>query len=65
MLLTVTWAPPAAALFVKVSVPVPVKFTAPLGRVIVSGFGAIETVARFATPVPVNATGEPVTVAPV
>jgi len=64
-LLTATCEPPAAAVFVNVTVPVPVKFSIPLGSVIVSGFGEIDMVARVATPVPVNVTGVGVTVAPV
>ena len=44
---------------VKVTVPVPVKD--PVARVIVRGFGVIETVAGVATPVPLSATGEPAT----
>jgi hypothetical protein len=51
------------AVFVSVTVPVPV-FT-PVGSVMVSGLGVIVTVAPLATPVPVRVTGEPVTVAPV
>lgn len=52
-----------AAGLVSVTVPVPEKV--PAANVIVSGFGEIVTVPRVATPVPLNATGEPVTVAPV
>jgi hypothetical protein len=48
-----------------VTTPVPVIFKAPVGRVIVSGFGEIETVARVVTPVPLSVTGVGVTVAPV
>jgi hypothetical protein len=36
---TVTFAPPAGALFVKVAMPVPVTFVMPLGSVITSGLG--------------------------
>jgi hypothetical protein len=53
----------AGAVFVSVTVPVPVL--TPVANVIVSGFGVIDTLARAATPVPVSVTGEPVTVAPV
>ena len=53
------------ALFVNVTVPVPVLGLEPAGKVIVSGLGAIDTVARVATPVPVSVTGVGVTVAPV
>lgn len=53
------------ALFVNVTVPVPVLGLEPAGKVIVSGFGVIDTVARVATPVPVSVTGVGVTVAPV
>jgi hypothetical protein len=60
---TVIWEPPVAAVFVRVTVPVPVL--TPVANVIVSGFGVIDTLARVATPVPVSVTGEPVTVAPV
>jgi hypothetical protein len=59
------FAPPTAAVFVKVTTPVPVKLKMPEGRVTVNGLGVMETVARVATPVPDIATGEPVTVAPV
>ena len=63
-LLTVVCAPvPAGAVLVSVTVAVPVLV--PLGRVIVSGLGVMDTVALAATPVPVRATGDPVTVAPV
>ena len=62
-LVTATCAPLAAAVLLKVSVPVPV--TTPVGRVIVSGFDVIDMVARVATPVPVSVTGVGVTVAPV
>jgi hypothetical protein len=58
-LLTVIYAPPAAAVLVSVTIPVPVE--EPEGKVIVSGFGAIDTVARAATTVPESDTGEPVT----
>lgn len=63
MFVTVICAPPVGAVLVNVTRPVPVRF--PDGRVMVSGFGVIDTVARDATPVPVRVTGEPVTVAPV
>jgi hypothetical protein len=60
-LLTVTEAPPAAAVFLKVTVPVPVpKFRIGVATVIDSGFGVTDTVAGT-TPVPDRATGEPVT----
>jgi hypothetical protein len=36
---TVTLAPPAGALFLKVAMEVPVTFRAPVGSVITSGFG--------------------------
>ena len=62
-LVTATLDPPAAAVFVSVTVPVPVL--PPVGKVIVNGLGVIDTVARAATPVPVSVTGEGVTVAPV
>ena len=65
VLATVTFAPPGAAVFVNVSVPVPVTLAAPLGKVMVNGFGRIVTAGRVATPVPVSATGVPVTVTPV
>ena len=42
---TATDEPPAAAVLVNVTVPVPVKFRMPDGKVIVSGFGKIETAA--------------------
>jgi len=61
-LLTVTEALPAAAVLVRVAMPVPLPD--PLGSVMVNGEGEIPTVAGFA-PVPLRATGEPVTVAPV
>jgi len=60
---TVICAPVAGAVLAKVTVPVP-ELT-PVGKVIVSGFGEIDTVARAATPVPVSETGVVVTVAPV
>src|SRR5579883_889055 len=63
MLPTVICEPPAAPALVSVTTPVPVIL--PVGSVMVSGFGVIDTVAREATPVPVRATGEPVTTAPV
>lgn len=62
-LVTETFDPPAAAVFVSVTVPEP--DSVPVGRVMVNGFGLIETVARVATPVPVSVTGVGVTVAPV
>jgi hypothetical protein len=62
-LVTATFDPPAAAVFVSVTIAV--LLSVPEGSVIVSGLGAIDTVARAATPVPVSATGDPVTVAPV
>ncbi len=62
--LTVVCAPMfAGAVLVSVTVPVPVL--SPVGSVIVSGLGVIDTVARFATPVPVSCTDDGVTVAPV
>jgi hypothetical protein len=69
-LVTATLDPPAAAVFVRLTVPVPavqarIGVGEQLGKVIVSGFGVIDTVARAAKPVPVSVTGEPVTVAPV
>jgi hypothetical protein len=60
-LVTETLDPPAAAVFVSVTVPDPDRV--PDARVMVRGFGAIDTVARVATPAPVRVTGEPVTVA--
>lgn len=60
---TDTCEPVAAAVLVSVTVPDPDNV--PEGKVIVSGFGVIDTVARVATPVPVNDTGVGVTVAPV
>ena len=63
ILLTFTEALPAGAVLVNVIVPVPVMV--PVGNVILNGFGAIDTADRVAVPVPVNVTGEPVTVAPV
>ena len=62
-LVTETLDPLAAAVFVSVTVPDPERV--PEARVMVSGFGLIETVARVATPVPVSDTGVGVTVAPV
>ena len=62
-LVTATSDPPAAAVFVSVTVPDPEKV--PEARVMVNGFGLIETVARVATPVPVSVTVVGVTVAPV
>lgn len=61
----VTWVdvPPAGDAFVRVTTPVPLRD--PVGSVIVSGFGEIETVARVATLMPVRATGVGVTVSPV
>ena len=58
-LLTVMKAPPAAAVFVSVTTCVPVTW--PDGNVIVSGLGAIDTVARAATTLPESGTGEPTT----
>src|SRR5579885_2541686 len=52
-----------AAELVSVTVPVPVML--PVGKVMVSGFGVIDTVPRVATLVPVRFTGVGVTVAPV
>ena len=49
-----------AEVFVKVTVPVPVF--APVGKVIVRGLGVTVTVPR-GTPVPLSATGDPVTAA--
>jgi hypothetical protein len=60
-LLTVVDVPPAACALVKVIRPVPVAD--PVGRVIVNGFGEIETVARVETPVPLSVTDAGVTVA--
>ena len=60
---TATDVPPTGAVLVRLTIPVPVR--TPVGKVIVSGFGAIETVPRVVTPVPVSVTGDPVTVAPV
>jgi len=63
-LLTVNCAPvPAGAVLAKVTVLVPVR--EPVGNVMVSGLGVIDTVARVATPVPASVTGVGVTVAPV
>jgi hypothetical protein len=62
-LVTETSDPPAAAVFVSVTVPDPDRV--PEAKVMVSGFGEIDTVARVATPVPVSDTGVGVTVAPV
>jgi hypothetical protein len=64
-LVTATCAPVDAAVLVRVTVPVPVMFKAPLGNVMVSGFGEIERLARADTPAPVSVTGVGVTVAPV
>ena len=61
-LLTVTAALPAGAVLVSVTVPTPE--IDPLGSVIVAGEGVMATVPGL-VPVPVSATGEPVTVAPV
>lgn len=63
MLLTVVDVPPAAWVLVNVTSAVPVAD--PVGNVIVCGFGAIETVARAETPVPLSVTDAGVTVAPV
>jgi hypothetical protein len=60
---TATLEPPAAVVFVRVTVPDPVRV--PAGSVIVNGLGEIETVPRVATPAPVSETGVGVTVAPV
>ena len=49
---------PSVEVFFSVTVPVPVGV--PVGSVMVSGLGVIDTVPR-ATPVPVSVTGEPVT----
>ena len=62
-LVTATSDPPAAAVLVSVTVDDPVRV--PDGKVIVSGFGEIDTVARAVTAVPVSVTGVGVTVAPV
>ena len=62
-LVTATEDPPAAAVLVSVTVDDPDKV--PEGKVIVSGFGEIDTVARVNTPVPVSDTDVGVTVAPV
>jgi len=62
-LVTANCAPPAGAVFVSVTIPVPDPV--PAGRVISKGFGEIDAVARVATAAPVSATGVPVTVAPV
>ena len=51
-----------AAELVSITVPVPVSV--PVGNVMVSGFGVIETVPRATTLDPLSATGEPVTVTP-
>ena len=60
-LLTVTEAPPAAAVFLNVTVPVPLpRLSVGVATVINSGFGVIDTVAG-AMPVPESGTGEPVT----
>jgi hypothetical protein len=64
MLLTVTFAPPGAEVFEKVTVPVPVRLRTPDGKVIVRGFGETDTVERVVVLVPVNVTGDPVTVVP-
>ena len=56
---TATFEPVAAAVLVRVTVPVPV--VTPVASVIVSGLGVIDSAARVATPVPDSATGEPVT----
>ena len=59
-MLTVTDAPPAAAMLVRVTRPVPLDDS--LARVIV---GAEMLTVAGALPVPVRLTGEPVIVAPV
>jgi len=60
-LLTVTDAPPAAAVLRNVTVPIPVpKLPVGVATVINSGFGVMDTLAG-ATPVPDSATGDPVT----
>ena len=51
------------AVLVRVTTLVPVNV--PVGNVILSGLGRIDTVARAVTPVPVSDTGVGVTVAPV
>jgi hypothetical protein len=61
--LTVVEVPPTACVLVSVTSAVPVED--PVGKVIVCGFGEIETVARVETPVPLSVTGKGVTVAPV
>jgi hypothetical protein len=61
-LVTVNCAPPAGAVLVSATVLVPVMV--PVGKVMVSGFGVIDTVARFATLAPVSATGVGVTTVP-
>ena len=60
---TVIWAPVPGAVLARVIIPVPVMV--PVGKVILSGFGAIDTVARVKTPVPLSKTGVGVTAAPV
>jgi hypothetical protein len=50
------------AVFLRVTVPVPV--IVPVGKVMVSGFGEIVTVALFATPEPLSGTGVGVTITP-
>jgi len=62
-LVTDTCAPPAAAVFVKVTTPVPL--VEPVGKVMVKGFGDIDKLACVATPVPLSVTTAGVTVAPV
>jgi hypothetical protein len=62
-LVTETSDPPAAAVFVSVTIPDPDRV--PDARVIVSGFGEMLTVALVADPVPVSEAGVGVTVAPV
>ena len=62
-LVTETSDPPTAAVFANVTVPDPLRVSD--ARVMVSGLGEIDTVARVATPVPVRVTGVGVTVAPV
>jgi hypothetical protein len=61
--LTVVEVPPTACVLVSVTSAVPVED--PVGRVMVCGFGEIESVARVETPVPLSVTGKGVTFAPV
>lgn len=62
-LLTIVEVPPVGCVLVKVTSAVPVD--EPVGRVIVWGFGEIDTVARVETPVPASDTEAGVTIAPV